>query len=273
MHAASREALKTLQTRLEGVTARFSTVDGMTNLAEELYQVVDLLIAEPQLRRMLSDPTTPPEGRAELAGGLFDGKVGASTLHLLRDAVALRWSSPFDLLDALETSADDVLFAAAEQAGELDEVEDELFRFERVLDAQSRLTTTLDDAAAQPERRVALVSQLLGDKVHPITLRLLEHAVASRRKHSLTLALDDLLQLAAARRNRSMARVTSALELTRAQRDRLAEALTELYGRAINIRTATDPALRGGLVVRVGDEVIDGSIASRLAEARTAIAH
>lgn len=273
MHAASREALETLHERLEGVTARFSTADGMTNLAEDLYAVVDLLIAQPQLRRMLSDPTTPPEGRAELAGRLFDGKLGASALQVLRDAVALRWSSPFDLLDALETSADDVLFAAAEQAGELDEVEDELFRFERVLDVNSRLTTTLDDAAAQPERRVALVSQLLDDKARPITLLLLEHAVASRRKHSVTLALDDLLELAAARRNRSMARVTSAVELTGAQQNQLAEALTELYGRPINIRAAIDPSVRGGLLIRVGDEVIDGSIASRLAEARAALAH
>jgi F-type H+-transporting ATPase subunit delta len=272
MHAASREALKTLRERLEAVTSRFSTADGMTNLAEELYAVVDLLIAQPQLRRMLSDPTTPPEGRAELAGRLFDGKIGTSTQQILRDAVALRWSSPFDLLDALETSADDVLFAAAEQAGELDEVEDELFRFERVLDVNSRLTTTLDDATAQPERRTALVGGLLGDKVRPITLRLLEHAVASRRKHTVTLAIDDLLELAAARRNRSMARVTSAVELTRAQQDQLAEALTELYGRPINIRAAVDPAVRGGLLVRVGDEVIDGSIAKRLAEARSLLA-
>jgi F-type H+-transporting ATPase subunit delta len=273
MQAASRQALKALRGHLEAVTTRFSTPEGMTNLAEELYGVVGLLIAAPQLRRMLSDPTTPPEGRAELAGRLFDGKIGASTMQVLRDAVALRWSSPFDMFDALETSADDVLFGAAEQAGELDEVEDELFRFERVLDANSRLTTALDDAAAQAERRVSLVRELLGDKVRPITLRLLEHAVASRRKHSVPLALDDLLELAAARRERSMARVISAVELTRAQQDRLAEALTELYGRPINIRAATDPTVRGGLVIRVGDEVIDGSIAKRLAEARAGLAN
>lgn len=272
MHAASRQALKTLRARLESVTSRFSTPAGMTNLAEELYAVVGLLIAQPQLRRMLSDPTTPPEGRADLAGRLFDGKVGASTLQVLRAAVALRWSSPFDMLDALETSADDVLFGAAEQTGDLDEVEDELFRFERVLDANSLLTTTLDDSASPAERRVALVHELLGNKVRPITLLLLEHAVASRRKHTVTLALDDLLELAAARRERSMARVISAVELTRAQQDRLAEALTELYGRQINIRAAIDPKVRGGLVIRVGDEVIDGSIAKRLAEARAGLA-
>jgi len=272
-HAASRQALATLRGRVDGVTGRFSTAQGMTGLAQELYDVVDLLITQPRLRRMLADPTTPAEGRADLAGGLFDDKIGASAVQLLRAAVAQRWSSPWDLLDALETTADDVLFGAAEQDGLLDEVEDELFRFERVLSTESRLTTALDDASAVAERRVKLVRDVVGDKVGPITLMLLEHAVASRRKHSVTLAIDDLLELAAARRNRSMARVVSAVELTGQQVSRLAAALSDMYGREINIRAAIDPGVRGGLVIRVGDEVIDGSIAARLASARAALAN
>jgi len=271
-HAASREALVALRARLDGVTGRFSTGEGMLGLAQELYSVVDLLIAQPRLRRMLADPSTSPEGRADLAGSLFDDKISVSGVQLVRAAVSQRWSSPWDLLDALETTADDVLFGAAEQDGLLDDVEDELFRFERVLNAESRLTTALDDATADPERRVALVREVLGEKVRPITRVLLEHAVASRRKYSVTLALDDLLELAAARRKRSMARVISAVELTPSQLSRLAAALTEMYGRAIDIRAAVDPAVRGGLVVRVGDEVIDGSIAARLTSARAALA-
>jgi F-type H+-transporting ATPase subunit delta len=271
-HAASRQALAALRERLDSVTARFSTAEGMTGLAQELYSVVDLLIAQPRLRRTLADPSTAPDKRADLAGALFDDRIGASSVQLVRVAVSQRWSSPWDFLDALETTADDVLFGAAEHNGELDEVEDELFRFERVLDAESRLTTALDDAAAEPERRIALLRDVLGGKVSPISMVLLEHAVASRRKHTLTLALDDLLELAAARRNRSMARVISAVELSAAQQSRLAAALSELYGRPINIRAAVDPAVRGGLVIRVGDEVIDGSIAARLASARTALA-
>ncbi|PZS36245.1 MAG: F0F1 ATP synthase subunit delta [Pseudonocardiales bacterium] len=273
MRAASRESLASLRERLEGVTARFSTADGLIGLGEDLYAVVGLLVAQPQVRRMLSDPTTPPEGRAELAARLFDGKIGASSLQLVRDAVALRWSSSFDLLDGLETTADYVLLGAAEQAGELDEVEDELFRFERILDAESRLATTLDNQAAAAKGRVTLARQLVGDKVRPITLLLLEQAVASRRKHSVTLAVDDLLQLAAARRERSMARVIAAVALTAAQESRLAAVLSELYGRAIDARVAVDPSVRGGLVIRVGDEVIDGSIAARLAKARAALAN
>ncbi|MFN2518521.1 MAG: F0F1 ATP synthase subunit delta [Jatrophihabitantaceae bacterium] len=272
-HAASREALVTLRERVDDVTGRFSTAQGMAGLAQELYEVVDLLITQPRLRRTLADPTTPAERRADLAGGLFHDRIGASAVQLVSVAVSQRWSSPWDLLDALETTADDVLFAAAEQDGKLDEVEDELFRFERVLNAESRLTTALDEASADAERRVALVRDVVGDKVHLITRTLLEHAVASQRKHSVTLALDDLLELAAARRNRSMARVVSAVELTGQQVTRLAAALSDLYGRPIDIRAAIDPRVRGGLVVRVGDEVIDGSIATRLSGARAALAN
>ncbi|MDP9093613.1 MAG: F0F1 ATP synthase subunit delta [Actinomycetota bacterium] len=272
MHAASRNALTALGERLDAVTARFRTADGLTGLAQELYEVVDLLIRQPQLRRKLGDPTTDPERRANLVGGLLEGKVVASTAQVVRDGVSLRWSSPWDLLDALEITADNVLFAAAEQGGVLDEVEDELFRFGRILDADSGLTTLLDDYSASAARRVELVRSLVAAKVDPITARLLEHAVASQRKRSITHGIDDLLQLAAARRHRSMARVISAVGLTRAQETRLTATLTEMYGRPITIRTAVDPNVRGGLVIRVGDEVIDGSVASRLASARNALA-
>src|SRR3981081_3958866 len=112
MHAASRTALAELRERVNTVVARFSTADGLTGLAQELHEVVDLLIVQPQLRRKLGDPTTEPERRANLAGGLLDGKVVASTVQVVRDAVSLRWSSPWDLLDGLEITADNVLFAA-----------------------------------------------------------------------------------------------------------------------------------------------------------------
>lgn len=272
MHAASRQALATLRERLDGVTGRFSTAEGLTGLAQELYQIVDLLSNQPRLRRRLADPTIPAEARADLVGRLLDDKISASAVQLVRDAVSLRWSSPWNLLDALETTADEVLLGAAEQDGVIDRVEDELFRFERVLEAESRLATLLDEVTAEASRRVELLRAVLGDKVHAITRALLEHAVASQRKRRVTLAIDELLDLAAARRERSMARVLSAVELTREQQSRLAATLSELYARPIDIRTAVDPAVRGGLVIRVGDEVIDGSVASQLAIVRKALA-
>jgi F-type H+-transporting ATPase subunit delta len=271
MRAASRLALAELRDRVDSVTGRFSTADGLTGLAGELFEVVDLLNDQPQLRRRLADPTADPERRAGLIGALLEGKVSPSAVTIVRDAATLRWSSAWDLVDALEITADDILLGAAEQAGVLDRVEDELFRFERVLDQDSRLTTLLDDYSAPADRRIELLDRLVSGKVHPLTLQLLEHAVASQRRRSVTRAIDDLLDLAARRRQRSMARVISAVELTSAQQQRLAGALSQLYGRPITIRTAVEPSMRGGLVVRVGDEVIDGSVDSRLAEVRTSL--
>ena len=272
IHAASRQALAELRERLDGVLNRFSTADGLTGLADELYAVVDLFIQQPQLRRKLADPTTKADRRTGLVRSLLEGKVGASAVQVISDAVSLRWSSAWDLLDALEIIADEVLLGAAEQAGELDTVEDELFRFERILDADSRLTTLLDDYSSDATRRASLVRTLVEGKASGATTRLLVHAVSSQRKRSITHALDDLLDLAARRRNRSTARVVSAVPLTAAQERHLAAALATLYGRAITVRTAVDPQIRGGLVVRIGDEVIDGSILARINGARAALA-
>ncbi|MDT4938548.1 MAG: F-type H+-transporting ATPase subunit delta [Pseudonocardiales bacterium] len=271
IHAASRQALADLRERVEGVLGRFSTAEGLFGLADELYEIVDLLISQPQLRRKLADPSTGSERRADLVSTLLDGKVSASTLQIVRDTVSLRWSSAWDLLDALEITADDVLLGAAEQDRSLDTVEDDLFRFERILEGDSRLSTLLDDYGVDPSRRAALVTQLVEGKVDAVTARLLAHAVASQRKRSITHAIDDLLELAARRRHRSMARVISAVELTPQQDERLAAALSQLYGRPITIRAAVDPDVLGGLVIRVGDEVIDGSIAARLSHAKAAL--
>ncbi|MDT4892047.1 MAG: F-type H+-transporting ATPase subunit delta [Pseudonocardiales bacterium] len=272
IHAASREALATLRERAEAVAGRFTTADGLSGLSAELYAVAELLNGQPRLRRNLGDPATAPESREQLAQRLLDGKIGTSALQLVKDAVSLRWSSAWNLLDALETIADEALFRAAEQQGSLDEVEDELFRFERILEVESDLVSLLDDQSVPGTRRVTLLESVLGDKVHPLTLALVEHAVTSQRKRSVRLAIDNLLEMAAALRARSVAKVLSAVPLTDAQQRRLAEALTQLYGRVISVRTAVDPTVRGGLVIRVGDELIDGSVSARLASARAALA-
>ncbi len=284
--AASRSALADLRKRLNTVLPDLSNTlfnwipvlrrfeDGSRHreLAEELYEVAGLLSRQARLRRALGDPSTDAAARADLARSLFNGQVGDVALGLVADAVSLRWSSPWDLSDALEILGNDALLAAAEQDDQLDTVEDELFRFERILADSGELSAALDETGVPAERRRGLLRSLLGAKVHPVTAQLLEHAVTSGRRPTLTLAIDDLLQASAARREHSVARVLTATELTTEQTERLAAALTRLYGREINVRTAIDENVKGGLVVRVGNEVIDGSVASRLAAARTVFA-
>lgn len=272
LRSATRQALDALREREDAVYRGRLSVDTLSGVAAELYAVADLLVGQPRLRRTLGDPATKPEGRADLIGRLLQGQVGEQALELVRTAAAQRWSSPWDLADALESAGDDALFAAAEQDASLDRVEDELFRFERIIENEGEVAGLLDELTVEPARRNELLDALVEGKVSPITLALLHHAVASQRKRSITFALDDLLEKAAARRHRSIARVVSAVPLSDAQQRRLVDTLTALYDRPISVRIALDPKLQGGLIVRVGDEVIDGSIATRFADARAAFA-
>jgi F-type H+-transporting ATPase subunit delta len=272
MRSASRQALAALQAKQQQVYGGRVSAATLTSIAGELYAVGGLLVSQPRLRRTLGDPATAAEGRAALVERLLGGQVGAQALDITKAAVSERWSTPWDLTDALESAGDDALFAAAEKDSSLDAVEDELFRFERVLDSQGEVAALLDEISVPGERRIGLLDSLLAGKVSAATLALLHHAVASDRKRSIMLAIDDLLEKAAARKERSVARVISAVALTDGQETRLSSILSDMYGRPISVRTAIDPDVRGGLVVRVGDEVIDGSIATRLATARGSLA-
>jgi F-type H+-transporting ATPase subunit delta len=270
IRAASRNAMAELRARLDAETANLSSSE-LTEVAEQLYAVADLLVGESRLRRILGDPSTAEQSRTQLVSQLLQGKVLPATVSVVTTAVALRWSSPWDLTDGIAEIGDDVLLRTAEIGGALPEVEDQLFRFERILDSQGELVTLLDEVSVPAERRTALLRDVVFGRVHPITQRLLEHVVASPRKRSVENAIDDLLKAAAARRERSIARVLSAVPVTASQEERLAQALSEIYGRPIAVRTAVDPSIQGGLVVRIGDELIDGSVAGRFTAARAAL--
>lgn len=272
MRSASRQAVRALAARRAELVGAGAPADVLSGLADELHAVATLLAAQPQLRRTLADPATDPNVRGGLVADLLAGKVSDTALQTVRTAVQARWSSPWDLVDALDDAADDTLLQAAESQGAATEVEDQLFRFQRTLDEAGELTVLLDEESVEPDRRAGLLGTVLSGKVHPITMQLLDHAVRSDRKRSIHAAIDRLLDAAATRREQSRARVTSAVELTEAQHSRLAATLAGLYGRPISVLTAVDPDVRGGLVVRVGDEVIDGSVASRLLQARAALA-
>jgi F-type H+-transporting ATPase subunit delta len=271
IRSASRQALDALRTEENAIYDGRISADALVKIAADLYSVADLLVAQPRLRRTLGDPATDADGRAELIGSLLSGQLDAKAMRIVQAAVRLRWSTPWDLTDALEDAGDTALFAASEKQHSLDQLEDELFRLERILQAEGEASALLDEFTVPAERRNELLDRLVAKKVGPTTLALLHHAVASQRKRSIVLAVDDLLEKATARQERSVARVVSAVPLTDAQESRLAAALTAIYGRAMSVRTALDPQVQGGLVVRVGDEVIDGSVATRFAAARAAL--
>ncbi len=265
MNGASREALASARERLDALTDNTS-VDA-AKLAGELAAVTALLDREVSLRRVLTDPAQSGEAKAELAGRLLGGQVGGETLDLVSGMVRSRWSQSRDLVDALEELANTADLTAAQQADALDNAEDEIFRFGRIVSSSTELRAALTDRAATTAAKGGLLRSLLGGKVNAVTERLVIRLVTQPRGRSLEAGLESLSKLAAERRDRMVATVTSAVPLSDVQKQRLGAVLAKLYGRQMHLNLDVDPTVLGGITVRVGDEVIDGTIADRLAEA------
>ena len=267
MEASSRAAMQLSREALQAQTggARSRTRgEALLSLADELFAVAQLLDGQPSLRRALSDPSTRPDDRAGLARRLLSGKVSAGALQVVETVARQRWSRSLDLVEAAETLAIEAALDAADSRGELDAVEDELFRFGRIVAGDDDLARILGDRSAPREGKTALLDRLLQGKVSPVTERLVRNSLTSSHVHNAENEVERLSTLAARRRGRSVAHVVSALPLTAAQEQRLVAVLERLYGRTMGLQVQVDPAVLGGLVIRVEDEVIDGSIAHRL---------
>ncbi|WP_222265088.1 F0F1 ATP synthase subunit delta [Modestobacter marinus] len=267
MDAASRAAMvaarASLQEQTGGARSR-NRGEAMLVLADELFAVAHLLDGQPTLRRALSDASVRPEDRAGLARRLLGAQVQPGTLELVETVARQRWSRPLDLVEATETLATEAALDAADARGELDGVEDELFRFGRIIAGDADLARILGNPAAPREGKAALLDRLLAGKVSPVTERLVRNHLTSSHVHNPESGMERLSVAAARRRGRSVAHVTSAVPLTAAQEQRLAASLERMYGRPMGLQVQVDPELLGGLVIRVDDEVIDGSIAHRL---------
>jgi F-type H+-transporting ATPase subunit delta len=265
MNGASREALASARERLDALTDNTS-VDA-AKLAEELAAVTGLLDREVSLRRALTDPGQAGEAKAELAARLLSSQVGGETVDLVSGMVRSRWSRSRDLADSIEELASIADLVAAQRTDELDDVEDELFRFGRIVASSPELRSALTDRTATATAKTELLRGLVGGRVNPVTQRLVVRLVTQPRGRSLEGGLDALSKLAAERRGRSVAVVTTAVPLSDRQKQRLGAALAKLYGRQMHLNLDVDPEILGGISVRVGDEVINGTIADRLEEA------
>jgi len=263
MHASSREALTHSRERL---AERVGTADGQgrLSLADELFSVAHLLEGQVSLRRALADASVRPDDRAGLANRLLSSQLSAAAVDVVETVARQRWSRPLDLVEAVETLATDTALDAAESRGELDTVEDELFRFSRIIDGDDALARVLGDRSASREGKTALLDRLLTGRVSPVTEKLVRNSLTSSHVHNAANAVERISVAASARRGQSVAHVTSAVELTDAQRERLTGILERTYGRTIGLQVQVDPSIVGGLVIRVGDEVVDGSISHRL---------
>ena len=265
MRASSQAALSAATERWEA-SLRGAGERGR-ELGTQLYEVADALAGSGSLRRALTDPARTPDAKARLVEALFGGKVAPEVVDLLAGMVRSRWSEDSDLGLAVEELGTISVLASAQSRDALLEVEEELFRTERLLASSRELRHTLAERDIDPQRRAGLLDSLIAS-ASPETRLLVRRLVTTPRGGSLSSALRQVGELAAARRDRLVANVTAASPLTQPQEARLAGILERAYGRPVQVNVGVDPAVIGGMRIQVGAEVIDGTTLTRLQDAR-----
>ena len=229
--------------------------------------MVDALDSSVALRRALTDPTTSETARQRLVHRLLDGKVSKTAVDLVAEAAAMRWAGGRSFAGALERQAIRAQLMAADANGNLEDTEDELFRFARLVEANPDLRNALGDRAVPVSKRQELVEQLLDGRATTATMALAKRAVAARER-TFAHTIEGFVTLAAEQKNRVVATVRVAKPLTAEQRERLRQSLSQQVGREVAMQEIIDPDVLGGVRVELGDEVIEGTVADRLEQAR-----
>jgi F-type H+-transporting ATPase subunit delta len=260
--ASSRQALTTA---ISALTA----AKGVTVATGEQLMTAGRAVEESaQLRTILVDPSVEPAEKSALVATIFPGldKVAA---ELFSGIVASRWSNGAELVDGIEQIG---VRAIAQGDGHTKAIETELFAFSRIVAGDPELELALGSKLAAGEGKAAIVDRLLAKKAHPGTLAIVDHLVRSPRGRRIGEMLSGAADTVADAAGRRVATVTSATPLSSAQQQRLEEALTAQYGTGIQLNAVIDPEVLGGVRVQVGDDVIDGTVAARLADLRLQLA-
>ena len=237
-------------------------------IGQDLLGLADVVRREPRLRRVVTDISLDDSAKAELVRSLFGGKVADESAEILATGAAQRWTSPGDLADSLELLGVQTTVRSADDPGR---VADELFSVSRALTENPELRNALGDPARTAEDKRALLGGILENRVLASTLRLVEQAVAGTHR-TVALAVAEYQKVAASVQGERVATVRSARPLDEGDQNRLRTALGRQYGRDIHLNLVVQPELIGGMRVEIGDDVIDGSVASRLDDARRKLA-
>ncbi len=262
LRGASGEALTALTDQLDGA---IGTLQSAAALGDELFTVSGLMRGEAALRRFATDGSLPVEAKQGMVRQVFGSRVSDGTLGLLIEAVAHRWTLSRDLADVLERLSEiAVVRSAGARAGQ---VADELFELSRIVDGNPQLRSALSDPARSVDDKAGLVGALLDGKALPATVTLAQQSLAGTYR-TVTNALAAYREVAAQTQGEVVATVRVARPMSAADQTRLAETLGEQYDTTVHLNVVVDPDTLGGVRVEIGDEVIDGTIASRLDDAR-----
>ena len=301
------ETIRGYATAVAGMAAHAGT---SRSLSSELGELVAFLEGADELQWALTDTSIPVTGRRAIVEELLTGKIGDLAVRLVSftvgndkptDTVAnLRWVTGF--VEAVENAGidgDDVslglpdeligppvgrqgthervggyaaaVFAVVHGEGRLAEIEDELFRFARVVEGNGELRRALANWNTPSRQRARLVTDLLGGKVDRVTVSLVSYALRAGNVGSLVALLDWLVERAAIERNGRVGEVRTAVELTGEQLGRMEAALRRAVGHDVELRSHLDPSVIGGAQIVVGDLEIDGTVKRKLEAARTSL--
>ena len=240
-------------------------------LSSDLFVVVNVLGQNVSLRRAITDPARSAEDKGELLKQLFGSKISETAQSIAISAAVNRWSSPSDLLISMEQIAIQAEAGAANARGHLDQLEDELFTFSRILVSNQDLRNALNGNSDAVTEKRALVNQVL-KSASSSARALVGQIVNGLWGRNIETALADILHATAEHRNLVVAKVSSAIDLTTEQKNKLATVLSKQIGQAVRINVETNPKVVGGVSIRFRDELIDGTVISRMAEASQALA-
>jgi F-type H+-transporting ATPase subunit delta len=264
MSATLRDNSAGLRARLDGRRAD----PGLATLPGELLAAADLIGQDVALRMALSDAGQSTESRVGLVRAIFADRLSPLAVDCLADVASQRWPTATNMLEAVEELGAQSAFLAAERSGGLTAVEDQLFVFSQALSSSADLQMALTDPAVGSVAKTALVQSLLAGRGSPQSAEVLAYSMAHLRGRRADSVLEGLMDLAAEQRGRSVAEVRVARPLDPDQATRLAAALSRMHGREVRLNVAVDPEVIGGISVRIGNEVIDATMATRIEQAR-----
>jgi len=264
---SSRQSLVTARAALDAAV-KGADANTASTLSVELFFVADVLDTNIAVRRALTDSSRDDKSKSVFLSELFASKIGALALGITTEISAMRWSAPKDLVLVIEQLAIEAEASAANIAGELDVVEDEIFTASRAIAGSAELRKALTSDAKLA--KATLVSEILKG-ASGSTVKLVSQLVSTWRGRSIESAFADYAHALAARRNRVIALVRVAAPLSPAQQERLSTALNKQVGQPVRINIEIEPTVIGGVSVKFADELVDGTVSNRLAGAARAV--
>ena len=266
----SRVSVLALRKALDEKVNNLSANDA-AQFSNDLFTILSVLSSSVGMRRALTDNARDAAAKAELISNLFGKNISTNAQSILATASSLRCSSPSELADAIEQIAVEAESVVADKNNQLELLENQLFDFSQVLISNPELRQALNTSADSDAGKIQLLESIIKGKYANSTVNLLRRVVSLRRGRNIDSTLAAYSHYVTVRRNRVVAHVKTAVALSPAQQQSLITALGKAVGKTVHINVEVDPKVLGGLSIRYGDEIIDGTVINRLAEASRAL--